>query len=132
MVGIESWGCAYNNHLNILKTTMNKLIKFILKLPSYTSTDTIYKELNVFNFDKLFKKSVLLLIYKHRNFVPICNHNVNTRFKKNININIPRCYKSFGLKSTLNTAITLCKDLKININIFNNCNHFKYTILTLL
>jgi len=40
--GIESWCCAYDTHLNKLKTTMNKLIKFILKLSSYTCTDNIY------------------------------------------------------------------------------------------
>lgn len=42
---------------------MNKLIQFILKLSNYTSTDTAYNELDVFNFEKLFKKNVLLLIY---------------------------------------------------------------------
>jgi len=42
---------------------------------------------------------LLLILYKHRCVIQICNHNVNTRFRKNVNINIPRCYKSFGLKS---------------------------------
>ncbi|KAF0724582.1 Reverse transcriptase domain-containing protein [Aphis craccivora] len=34
-------------------------------LPNYTSSDTIYKELN------------------YRNIGPICNHKANTKFKKN-------------------------------------------------
>lgn len=46
----------------------------------------------------------LLLIFKHRNIVPICYHNVNTIFKKNLNINMPRCHKTFGFPSSLNTA----------------------------
>lgn len=78
-----SWGCAYDIHLKKLKKTINKIIKFILKLPNYTCSDIIYKELNVFNFEKLLKKNLLLIMYKQRSIVPICNHNVNTRFKKN-------------------------------------------------
>jgi hypothetical protein len=77
-----------------------------------------------------FKFELLLLQEKCKS--NLSNPYVNTRFKKNVNINNHRCYKSFGFKSTLNTAISLCKDLKININIFNNCNNFNYTILTLL
>jgi len=102
--GIESRGCAYDVHLKKLKITVNKIIKFILKLPSYTSFDAIYNDLNVFNFDKLFKKCLLLFMYKHINIIPICKHNLNTRFKSNVNLYyIPKCYKSFGLKSTLNS-----------------------------
>jgi len=35
-------------------------------LPSYTSTDIICKELNVFSIEKLFKKR-LLLLYRYLN-----------------------------------------------------------------
>jgi len=62
-------------------------------------------------------------------FVPICNLNGNTRFRKNLNINIPRFYKSFGLKSSLNTAIILCKYLKIIINLIKNNYHMCYYLL---
>ncbi|KAF0754218.1 Reverse transcriptase domain-containing protein, partial [Aphis craccivora] len=34
--GIEIWGGAYEFHLIKLKSTMNKIIKFILKLPILT------------------------------------------------------------------------------------------------
>lgn len=76
--------------------------------------------MNVFNFEWQLKKFLLLLVFKHRNIVPICNHNANTRFRKNVIINMPRCHKYFDFISSLNTATILCKDLKININLFKN------------
>lgn len=39
----------YNNH--IIKFNI-----YNLKLPSFTNTDFIYKEFNIFNFDKLLNK----------------------------------------------------------------------------
>jgi len=53
---IEIWDCANDIHLKILKTTINKKIQFILKLPNYTCSDIIYQDLNIFNFKKLLKK----------------------------------------------------------------------------
>lgn len=43
---------------------------------------------------------------------------------------MPRCHK-FGLKSSINTAIILSKDLKININLLENYLNVRIkTILT--
>jgi len=81
---------------------------------------------------KSYSRKCIITCIKHRNVVPICNHNISTRFRKNVNVNIPRLYKSFGLKSSLNTTIILCENLKININPFKNFYHFKYSILKLL
>jgi len=58
---------------------------------------------------KSYLKKNYYYLFISRRVVPICNLKLNTigRFRKNVNINIPRCYKSFGLKSSLNTAILL-------------------------
>ena len=53
--GIYIWGCTYDIHLNNLKITHNKLIRFILRLPSCTNIISIYNELKIFNIDRLFK-----------------------------------------------------------------------------
>jgi len=53
------------------------------------------------------KNNIFLLIYKHRSVVPICKILI-LDLGKNIKLNVSRCYKSFGLKSSLNTAIIIC------------------------
>lgn len=62
---------------------MNKIIRFILKVPILTRTKCIYKELNALNFDKLFTKYTLLLSVKQKMYLPPCNHinYYNTIFK---------------------------------------------------
>lgn len=130
--GIEIWGGAYNIHLNKVKIIMNKIIKYILRLPNYTNTDYLYKEINVLSFDRLLNKCTLLLAFKHKKYFTNCNHNYNTRLKKNINIIAPICHKHFGTKSCLNRAITLCRNLEININNYPNFIHFKRYVLSIV
>lgn len=36
---INVWGQAYETHFNSLKTTVNSLIKYLLKKPVYTDTN---------------------------------------------------------------------------------------------
>lgn len=43
--GIEIQGYTNDIHLNKLKVTINKIIKFILKLPGYANNDFGYNEL---------------------------------------------------------------------------------------
>lgn len=128
--GIEIWGGAYEIHLIKLKSTMNKIIKFILKLPILTCTTFIYNELNVLDIDKLLIKCTLLLSFKHKMYLPPCNHDYNTRFRKNINVTIPKCNKQFGYKSCLNRALSLYNRMSININNFSNYKHFKSYIMS--
>jgi len=54
---------------------MNKIIKFILKVPILITCDKfIYKELNVLDFEKLLTKCTLLLSFKHKMYLPYCNY----------------------------------------------------------
>jgi len=56
---------------------MNKIIKFILKVPILTCGKFIYKELNVLEFEKLLTKCSLLLSLKHKMYLPSCIYNYN-------------------------------------------------------
>lgn len=79
----------------------------------------IYYDLNILT--DCFKKCLLLLLYlyyKHKNCILLCNHNLNTGYKKNMDLTFSKFYKSFSLKISFNTVIMLCIDLKININLF--------------
>lgn len=60
----------------------------------------IDKELKMFDYDKLFKKCLLILVYKYKNIIPIYEHKFNKRFKKNINITISG-YTSLWLKKLI-------------------------------
>jgi hypothetical protein len=108
---------------------MNTIIKFILKLPILTCTKFIYNELNILDFDKLLIKCILLLSFKHKMYLPSCKHDYNTRFRKNINVTIPKCNKRFGDKSCLNRALSLYNKMSINIDNFSNYKHFKSYIM---
>lgn len=56
---IVSWRYEYyDTQISKLKITVHKIIQFILELPQYTSSDSIYRDLNVLNFDNLLKKNV--------------------------------------------------------------------------
>lgn len=49
--GIEIRGGIYNTRLFKLKTTVNKIIKYILRLLSFCGTLLTYDIFNVFHFD---------------------------------------------------------------------------------
>lgn len=61
---------------------MNKIIKFILKIPILTYTKFIFKEFNVVYFDKFLMKCTLLLNFKHKMYLSSYYHIYNTRLKK--------------------------------------------------
>lgn len=65
-----------------LKTTINRIIKHILMLPCFYSTDLIYNNLDVFDFNELFKKILLLLDCKNKNCILSYKLNYNIRYTK--------------------------------------------------
>jgi len=67
-----------------LKTTVNKIITNILRLPSLYSTELTYTIFNKFNLNTLYKKNVLLLAYNNKDYIHTCKHKCNTRYKKNM------------------------------------------------
>jgi len=68
---------------------------------------------------------VLKDLYKHKNVIPIFDHEHKTRFKQNINICLPYCIKVFGQKSTLYIGLHICVSFNINIINFKNLTTFK-------
>jgi hypothetical protein len=124
--GITVWGQAYDSHTNSLKSTINSLTKFLLNKPRYTNNEYVYRELNIYNINALYFKNILVALYKYRHdAISTVSHEYCTRYKKVINIKIPKFHKHFGAKNSIPVAIQLCRILKINIFDFHNLRHFK-------
>lgn len=98
---INIWGGTFKTHSLLLCVTINSLIKYILKKPYLTPTSVIYKMFNVNNLSKIHRNHLLLLLYKYKHLIDKPNHNYNTRFKENKNVNLPKCNKLFGSMSPL-------------------------------
>lgn len=78
---ISIWGGAANNVLSRLIVTINCNIKFLVHLPMTTNTFTIYKEIKVKHLKCIYKLSVLVELYKHKNVITLLDHVHNTRYK---------------------------------------------------
>ncbi|KAL4108197.1 hypothetical protein QTP88_018437 [Uroleucon formosanum] len=115
-----------------LIVTINCIIKFLLNLPMTTSTSSIYKEINVKHLKCIYKLSVLVDLYKHKNLITLLDNEHNTRYKQNINILLPNLHKVFGQHSVLYTGLKLCRSLSININEFKNVLLFKNYVLKII
>ena len=114
LYGIEAWGCADCNKLNIIQHSQNKAIKNLLNLPRQTSTKDIHEKLNVLTIKQLHTKVAATHIFKmkenmiHHNTQLIRGidlHDRNTKY--NNQIRIPKtCSKYFGSSSIINKSIT--------------------------
>jgi len=120
MVYLFLWGGTFNNHLNKLHMTINCNIKFLLNLPNVTSKEKFFKVLNVKNLKFIHNFSVLIQLYKHKDLIPIFDHDHKTRFKHNINIRLPNFVKVYGQKSVFYMGLKLCLTFNINLNNFSN------------
>jgi len=80
--GISIWGCTYTTHINVIYSTVNLLIKIILRKPKLYSTSLIYYELKVRTIIQVYERVILLYMYKVNisQFQPL--HCYNTRLKK--------------------------------------------------
>jgi len=69
--------------------------------------------------------SVLIQLYKHEYLIPTINHEHSTRYKININIDLPHVNKVFGQNSVFHAGLCLCRSLNINIDYFKSFELFK-------
>jgi len=81
-----------------LKINVIKIIKYIFRLSSLYSTELKYTIINAFNLNTLYKKNLLILAYKNKDYIQTCKHKNNTWYKKNINAVKTNCNKLYGLK----------------------------------
>lgn len=87
--GVSIWGGTFKTNLTLLNTTVNSLIKYILKKQYLTPTNVIYTIFNVNNIEKLHRNHLLLLLYKYKHLIRKPTHNIGTRLKKKTNANTP-------------------------------------------
>lgn len=94
------------------------------------STELIYNEFNVNNFNFHYNLSVLVDVYKHKKWINTLDHEHNTRYKQKINILEPNLNKVFSQRSNLYTGLYLCHSLNINVKNYKDVEQIcKFYIL---
>lgn len=126
LYGSFVWGCTYSNHINVLCTTINSLIKIILNKSRFFSTNLIYSDLNVQTFRQAYKRQTLLYMFKIKSYIVDYqpSHAYYTRLKNNNNLTVPLNRTNFGNLSPIIKGVLLLR--KYNINIFSFINFFQY------
>ena len=61
--GIEVYGLCSDTSLERLQVIQNKLLKLLLRLDPYTSTNLLHSELNILEVKDLYDTSLLLFVY---------------------------------------------------------------------
>lgn len=130
--GIISWGSASNTCLEPLEKIQKLILKVILKVPLRTSTDFIFKTLNVLNLKKLYSKNILLHQFKNTHMY---EERISTRALRESHVksfNIPVCQTSYGQRSFKYNATKLFNSLPINIRNTQTKSSFKSKIIDYL
>ena len=63
--GIIHWGSSH--HIQPIKVLQNKLCRGVLNLEARTSETEIYRKMKVSKLEKLYKKRVLLFVFRNKN-----------------------------------------------------------------
>ena len=56
---MTAWGCAYETYIDPLYVSQKHLLKIISKNPPMFPTALLFKELNIFNLESLWKLEIL-------------------------------------------------------------------------
>lgn len=109
--GILCWGGAVDRYKKKLKILQKKILKILSFKPLMYSSETIFKDINVFTVEQLFIADITKYIIKHPSYIQIPNHKYGTRCVHN--------------KVALPTKYTKCKlDTFFNAYIDKIYNHF--------
>jgi len=130
--GISTWGCTYSTHINVIYSTVNLLIKIILRKPKLYPTSSIYSELKIRTIIQVYERAILLYMYKVNisQFQPL--HCYKTRLKNNCNLIVPSNNTNFGTQSPIIKGINLLRKYNINLTIFDNFKKYKKHINCIL
>lgn len=82
---------AFNNGISKLIVTINGIIQFIFNLfMRTTSSNFIFNEFNVNNFNYIYKFSTQIELYKHKHWTTLSDLDRDTRYKQN-NVRLLKC-----------------------------------------
>lgn len=114
--GITVWGGTYHTIINRLLTAQKLIIKIILKLPPYHSTENLFSRFPVLSVRHLYIKNVLKHMYRNPNsFLQRTPTSHNTRYNFMSNAAIDRPHTNWITKQTSYIATTLYNNLPSHI-----------------
>lgn len=88
--GISIWGSAYPTNLKHINISQKHLLKVIAHKNKLYPTESLFREIDVFDINLLYIKSVLVFVHKRKPLLTTdIKHNHNTRQKTNLNVQIP-------------------------------------------
>lgn len=115
--GISVWGGTFDKYLNLLRTTINSLLRIAFKKPFCSNTNILLK--------KSHAKELLTNLYFYNLDRISFNHNYSTRNTINNNFKLNKNNTEFGKRDPFNIGIHLCMQYDIPIKLFNNYDQYK-------
>lgn len=94
--GIIGWGGVRKTYLIPLEIIQKKILKIIYFKSFRYPTEQLFSELNILNLRQLYAKSILLFLFRNKQYVIRINHEHNTREQDAAHLTIPRTHKSIG------------------------------------
>lgn len=125
--GILGWGGVSECHLKHLNTMQKWIIKIIYNKNIRYSSDSLYKESQLYDIRQLFCFNILINIRKKKIKLDPVNHKYETRNKEN-NVTIPKCEKNIGQHSCNYLGHKLYNNLPESIRSVNSFNIYKSKI----
>lgn len=119
------WGGTFDKYLNLLRTTINSLLRIAFKKPFRSNTDILFNTHGILNLKKSHAKELLTNLYSYILDSVSFNHNYSTRNTINNNFKINKYNTEFGKRDPFNIGMPLCMQYDIPIKLFNNYDQYK-------
>lgn len=126
--GVVIWGGAYDSTLYHIKIIQKQIIKIIFNKSKFYSTEALFRETSLFDFDCLYIIASLNFIQKNTKISNKILHDYSTRSKMNKNYTIPKPNKTVFLKFIDYNGIKLYNLLPKEIKDIKNMKIYKKKI----
>lgn len=115
---ITSWGSALKTHLKKLEIIQKKILKIIYNKDNTYPSDSLFKETTLLDIRQTYFLNVVLHIYKNNSIIHSTQHNYNTRYKLDDNIQIALKNKTIGQRSLSFLSIIIFNFLPVTYKMY--------------
>ena len=135
----EVWGSRFDTHINRLEVLQKRAARMILNASFFTSSDDLFKRLNILPFHKRVVYFRCIFIHKcihdlssdffKNKFLEVSSvHSFNTRHSTNRNLIFPKCNTEYCKKSFIHSAINLWNSLPNDLKGTESIFSFKFKL----
>lgn len=131
---LSIWGSCPQTHLNILLKTQKRYVRVIFKMGIYDSTNSVFKDSNIFTISEIYNLSLGILVFKliNNNICPSLTIYINSFL--NHSTRVVRCPSQFYISKTrtklfynspLMCALKMWNNLPLNLKNIKNLHLFR-------